>query len=420
MSDVQVLMVDGEAMTPAQILAFAQEHPRLIGVKKEALQDFDGSFYSLNYTEEANSMPEKDWHPITMRCRGLVLFEPQEGELRFVIVPCPKFFNWPAGRQLPDTVTFRRKVDGSCIHAAAMAIPESPRELRWIVGTRSSIKSLQARAAAAMLPQACTQHLGLTLMMELIDPECDPHGETDAAAGPRGLRLLHAWQSQDKIPCTELQTLLPLLGNYASIVPQSTSPREEFLSRFEELECASTRDEIREGFVVEVDGLLLKYKSKTWLRWSKVPIVSERNILRYLRKSLATMKGDKRPRTRDDILDLVKKGFPHLTTGKSDRVLESEKCLLESEVQRLCELAEAQWRGGLCRVQEALTAVAGEENEPLERKVIYQVSEAKPYISTVMNGSRKAVTVVDFIGIAWENHTLADSLFLLVSKLQDV
>lgn len=420
----QEINVNSEVLSPTQVLAFAHAHPNLIGVKKETLPDLNGFFYSLNYTEEANSRPAADWHPITIMCRGLVIYQPEHGEASFALIPCPKFFNWPKGAELPEKVTFRRKVDGSCIHAVVVAVPE----LQWLVGTRNSVLSHQAKVAASMLPSPRAEHVGLTMMMELIDPDSDPH-ETDAAVGMRGLRLLHVWQNRQKVPFSKLHEIVPLLGDHVSLVPQDVMSREAFLSVFDDLENASTRDEVREGFVVEdLDGQLFKYKSYTWLKWSELRIVNERNVLKMIQKVMTT-KGKLRPRTKEAIFDLVQQHFPHLTSEvpthvmgrwKWATILESEKSQLSMLTQKFFERAEALWESGLRDAALAVTVAVGDANHALERRLLFQIPEAKPYAAVAMASLGKAttqITITDFINAARENHNIADSLVLLFSQL---
>jgi len=422
MSRVELLHINGESMSPDQIISFAREHPALVSVKEETVQDIEGSFYTLNYTEKANSMPAEKWHPITMRCRGLVAFKPVQGESSFVILPYPKFFNWPKGGELPDEVSIRRKVDGTCVHAVATALPGYG-GLRWIVGTRNSLHSHQAGIAASMLPTPCAEHAGLTIMMELIDPDSDPHGETDAAVGSRGLRLLHAWLHRDKLSLAKLQALVPLLGEYASLVDQEVLPQQEFLNRFDDLENVTTRDEVKEGWVVEVDGTLFKYKSYTWLKWSEMRIVNERNLLKEVRKVLPT-KGKNRPTTEQAILDLVKQGFAHVDFLSAEdrwnwsKIRASEHAILVAEMQQLFERAETHWEAGLCHAEAALVAAAGGLDQPIEKKTVFQISEAKPFALVAMAGGRAAtIQVQEFLIEARRKHTLADSLSFLLAKL---
>ena len=122
------------ALEPSEILAFAKSNPELIRCNHESVDGIPGSFYTLNYTDEANELPPEQWHAVTLICRGLVLHD-LDGELSVAISCCPKFFSWPRAAELPDPVRFRRKVDGSCVHATALRLHGSE-ELTWLVGTR--------------------------------------------------------------------------------------------------------------------------------------------------------------------------------------------------------------------------------------------------------------------------------------------
>ena len=121
--------------TPERILEFALGHAKLVDCKKESLEGIEGDFYTLNYTEEANQLAPELWDPITLICRGLVIRD-NDDTLSFSIVPHPKFFSWPRGLELPDPVVFRRKVDGSCVHCAALRLHGADDPLTWLVGTR--------------------------------------------------------------------------------------------------------------------------------------------------------------------------------------------------------------------------------------------------------------------------------------------
>jgi len=110
----------------------------------------------------------------------------------------------------------------------------------WLVGTRSSLSSPQAARVKGWLPEPSEVHEGMTFMLELIDPLLDPHGETEAAVGSAGMRVLAAWCNRRRLSMTELEdpSLLALLGEKATVVPQCTMERADFLKHFEEeVEC---------------------------------------------------------------------------------------------------------------------------------------------------------------------------------------
>lgn len=404
--------VDGKATSSTEILEFARGHPQLINVKEERLAETAGTFYSLNYTEKANSAAAADWHPITMKCRGLVICEPLDEAPYFVVVPCPKFFNWPRDMELPEEVTFMRKVDGSCIHASVMAVPE----LRWVVGTRSSLHSPQAVLAASLLPSPNVEHLRLTLMMELIDPESDPHGETAAATGPTGLRLLAAWRNDLKLPFEQLDGVVSLLGANVSLVPQEVKSRSQFLAAFQEIEDATTRDDVREGWVVEDgQGVLHKYKSKTWLRWSKVPMVNDRNMFKVLKEMLGLKK--RCPQTPRSVNDYVLQQFPHLVDKsfkESPELVISELAQLEKMTSSILAVAETAWEARLLAIAAPLEAAAGGLDKRLERKDAFRTEGAKPFLSVAF-ARGEPLTVAEALHAAKEDHSCQDSLALLMA-----
>jgi len=108
---------------PADVLSFAIATPKLIKVTTEMIGEVSPvveRFHTLNYPEEANEQPHDDWHPHTLIARGLVLHETTGGDITYALIPHVKFFGWPAAETLPETVTFHRKVDGSCVHATVL------------------------------------------------------------------------------------------------------------------------------------------------------------------------------------------------------------------------------------------------------------------------------------------------------------
>ena len=215
-------------------------------------------------------------------------------------------------------------------------------------------------------------------MVELIDPLLDPHGETDEATGPPGIRLLAAWDQGRKLSMPDLESseCLGLLGELATVVPEEVMPRGAFLDYFEtKIEAAASRDEVREGFVIsDLDGTLHKYKSLTWSIWEKKRIVSTRNVLKVLcqKESLRAISGS-------TCLEACEKcalrgGFSHLTEDEAEwlvkrgqsSIVESERLKLRAVIAEIVKSAKAHWAANVAPnaaqlITEAVEARGGEQ-----------------------------------------------------------
>ena len=173
------------------------------------------------------------------------------------------------------------------------------------------------------------------------------------------------------MPELEAPACLGLLGERATVVPETLLPRASFLSHFaESVEAARTRDEVREGFVItDGDGVLHKYKSTTWGIWEKKKIVSQRNVLKalLLKSSLQTISESSSLETCEECA--LKQGFSHLTGDGSEwlaqrgqsAIVESETRKLRDTIREIVEAAKAHWAAHVAEAAvQTVTAVVEE------------------------------------------------------------
>merc|ERR1712023_450109 len=135
--------------------------------------------------------------------------------------------------------------------------------------------------------------------------------------------------------------------------------RAEFLKLFEQIERASTRDEVREGWVIEdCKGELHKYKSKTWLRWSEVPMVDERNVEKAV-KSMLNLGKQCRAQTDEAMRDYIFNHFAHLSKQQFKDDFPQLVASEQAKLQLLMTRAGAAWDEQLLALTPQLESAAG-------------------------------------------------------------
>jgi RNA ligase len=202
------------------------------------------------YCYTPNCVYDRNWTPITLLARGLVLDTVKK---QVAATPFPKFFNIGERDSIPD-LPFETmdKLDGSLIiifyHNGV-----------WYCATKGSLDSEQAKAAASWLSKQNTLYLypGDTYLAEYVGPNnriVIPYHKEE-------LILLAAYnRSGEEIPYDDLENIATCLG-------WNITTRRQFDSLQDLVTHTSNLSHEEEGFVIRFsNGLRLKIKGDEYRR----------------------------------------------------------------------------------------------------------------------------------------------------------
>jgi len=246
------------------LLAYYRDQEATGNLTIKASEYHDGELLVVNYTEHFNehTAPE-DWDWQMNTARGCVLFTAPGRAPEVVLKAMPKFHGYrhcPEAQQHLDAdglVTIMQKFDGTCISTTCF-------RGEVLIFTRNNRRNFQTKLARSLLSEQMMATLeemeGHSLAFELIhelDPKCE------YCRGPNRLVLLYACEATGAtIPVTELESIAQTLGvEYPSCDFVTGS---EVIRRIEVLNAATSEDDLREGFVVEISGKRYKAKSRLY------------------------------------------------------------------------------------------------------------------------------------------------------------
>jgi T4 RnlA family RNA ligase len=261
-----------------------------------------------NYT--AKTQYDREWNPMTLSCRGLVL----DTSDNIIARPLPKFFNLSEHQgNLPTGVPkIYEKLDGSLIILFYYGD-------RWVVASRGSFNSEQSQKAAQLLTNYYEYLTNLdrdcTYLFEIIYPF--NRIVVDYGTAER-LVLLAGVDTQTGI---ELDFETIDWPDRAVIYPATDLPQW-----IAQIEANSDKFDNSEGFILKWDnGFRLKYKLTEYVRLHRIITqVSAKDIWACLSEE----------RDLNEFLDLVPDEFYHWVKDiKSD--LEQKYQAIESECQRV-------------------------------------------------------------------------------------
>lgn len=242
---------------PAHLIPFDQLLSQLreaVARKEVSERVGPGSLRLFSYTKQTTA--EKNWTPITMMARGLVL---DVDAREIVATPFPKFFNWleRPGDTVPDEpFEVTEKLDGSLIILFWW-------KDKWYAVTRGSFESSQAKWAQAWIDERDLSPLqrGVTYLCEAIYPE----NQIVVSYTRSGLEFLAAYDETGReLRRDQLEFTAQRLG-------WNVARSRGFRSISDLLAHTKTLGRNEEGFVLRFkSGLRLKFKGEEYLRMHRL------------------------------------------------------------------------------------------------------------------------------------------------------
>jgi len=272
--------------------------PNNSGVNAGELIGFDihpsSNLILLNYTSQAHNILheiEGGWTPAMRAMRGLVYSFGNSGrDTKLVSRAFDKFFNQS---ELPETsieslaercgdkkLVCREKADG---HMVQCFIHND----RLFTTTRGKFDTLSAKQTAEMMSRAqwiksslIAKRLGIDLMtvvVELITPESEVHVDYD---GKETLYLLAAYNKEGvKIHDKFLSYLFEEMPELFSLPDVTLMTLSEVINNIRDRSV-----ENKEGWVVDCDGMLVKFKYETYIGKMVASKLSYKYIMRCIQK----------------------------------------------------------------------------------------------------------------------------------------
>eukprot|EP00929_Paragymnodinium_shiwhaense_P008843 TRINITY_DN112810_c0_g1_i1.p1 TRINITY_DN112810_c0_g1~~TRINITY_DN112810_c0_g1_i1.p1 ORF type:complete len:461 (+),score=90.29 TRINITY_DN112810_c0_g1_i1:138-1385(+) len=251
----------------AALLAYFREQEGKGNLKISCSRFQDGKLLVVNYTESYNEKTAPaDWDWRMEVARGCVLFvaagaDESDGATspEVVALAMPKFHGYdkdPAALACIDAngaLRCMRKFDGSCVTIAQF-------RGEVLLFTRGVRENLQTQLASKLLPESARTALAArlvegasTVAVELIH---DKDSKVEANRGRNRLVVLYA---TDEAGCIVPSSLLPALAKELGFteadecVATIEMTGSELLAEMQKLNEATKLEDLREGFVVEIE-----------------------------------------------------------------------------------------------------------------------------------------------------------------------
>lgn len=236
----------------------------------------------FSYSEKAKLLPPERWTPLMSYFEGMVIQRDRNGNIKIVIQPIKRMWEWDRQRAFPEILTVSKLWDGRSIYAKIITFNDKN---NWFLSTEDSCDNKFTLKARYYMPKEHEVFRGVTFMFQFIDKENDYHHESEKIRGETGLYLIRAWRdsSSTYLSYKELILISSKMGQYIHPSEQRVMTKEQFQELINSYGSPETRDNIRKGFVIQTNnGELYTFKFKIWLHFLEYPLVNEKNIKQFL------------------------------------------------------------------------------------------------------------------------------------------
>lgn len=321
-----------DIFSPKQFLDYANNTDLIIGSYFRRGED---NYVIFRYSEKAKLLPPERWTPIMSYFEGLVIQKDKNGDIRVVIYPIKRIWEWNRQRVFPEILTVSKLWDGRCIYAKIITFND---KYNWFLSTVDSCDNKFTLKARYYMPKEEEILRGITFMFQFIDNENDYHYESEKVRGQPGLYLIRAWRSSSST-CLSYKEILSIslkMGQYIHPSEQRTMTGKQFQKLVNIYGTPKTRDNIRKGFVIQTNnGELYTFKFKVWLYFLEYPLVNEKNIKQFL-SHISIEEKDRFKINLSFIIDQLKiKYFKYLTKSSKQyhHIIQNENLKMNNIIQ---------------------------------------------------------------------------------------
>ena len=290
---------------------YAENNQHLVNI--EVFERDDNSYYILlSYSKNSKKISKENWNPMLDYFGGKVIVQDVKGIKTIIINPLRKIWDWGGHLPYPKQLIVSRLWTGVSIHATIINVSG---RLEWFVTSKHSFLDKESIFAKSLLPRITPQLENITFCFQLIEHESTLNGETELARGFKGMYLVQAWRNSDLnfLSYDELLNINTCMGNEIHLSEQRLMSNYELERLIGKYSKPETRDDIRKGFVIFTpDGKFYKIQTRPWKKFSKFPIVNEKNIKKFMYELCSSTKRNNLLNGRETVIEEIKQFYPHL------------------------------------------------------------------------------------------------------------